>query len=360
MSADHGETIMQKPIGEYAKFLKSLLPANIPENYVLKPLFEKIASQENICKGVAAFRDFLYVFYDCLITGGDLYAKPRKIKNLTDYPFLHFINHLLIDFGYYGKLSESGESLIIAEIPSFAASKPKIPVSKQMECLRLLALCGFTFGGIKLEAKTFDMPEKFMEISYPGNPVLLAGLRALAVADIELRTRRYNNDDNLLRCDYRLLKVEDTDLLDILVDYLQPLPAELQKFAIELHRRYIDMGMTCVLIIDDQYHFAYACVKNRKRALSPRDMYQQRVWELAISMKYGYCLAVRAKKTEKYADVIEKFPPYLREKITQGYGCDRKLRNEPCQGGCQGIRIPLDNSILEIKQDIVTWLDNEL
>jgi len=360
MSADHGEAIMQKPIGEYAKFLKSLLPANIPEDYALKPLFGKVAGQESIRKGVVAFRDFLYAFYDCLITDGDLYAKPQKIKNLTDYPFLHFINHLLIDLGYHGKLAESGESLLVTEIPSFAAPKPKIPVNKQMECLRLLAQCGFSFCGTKLEAKTFNMPEKFMEVSYPGNPTLLAGLKALTIADMELRARRYSNDDNLLRCDYRLLKAEDTDPLDILVDYLQPLPVELQNFAIELQRRYIGMGMTCVMIIDDQYHFAYAYVKNSKRALSPREVYQQRVWEFAISMKYGYCLAVRAKRTEKYADVIAKFPPYLREKIAQGYGCDRKLRNEPCKGGCQGIRVPIDDSILEIKQDIVTWLDNEM
>ena len=77
-------------------------------------------------------------------------------------------------------------------------------------------------------------------------------------------------------------------------------------------------------------------------------------------MKYGYCIFVRTKKTDKYSDVIEKFPLYLQEKIAQGYGCDRKLRNERCQGGCQGIRIPLDDSLIEMKQDIEIWLDNEL
>ena len=76
-------------------------------------------------------------------------------------------------------------------------------------------------------------------------------------------------------------------------------------------------------------------------------------------MKYGYCIFVRAKKTDKYADAIKKFPLSLQEKITKGYGCDRKLRNERCQRGCQGFRIPLDESILDMKQDIETWLDLE-
>jgi hypothetical protein len=156
------------------------------------------------------------------------------------------------------------------------------------------------------------------------------------------------------------MKAEDTDVLDVLKDILHPLPEKLQKFALELHQRYIDMGMTCVTINDNAVHFAYSYIKNSKRALSTRDIYQLRVREFALSMKYGYCLVVRAKKTDKYADVIDNFPLSLQEKIAQGYGCDRKLRNERCQGGCQGIRIPLDNSILKIKRDIEIWLDNEV
>ena len=364
MSASHGEIAMQKPIGKYAKFIKSLLPVNIPEAYALKPMFKGIASEEDIRKGVIAFRDFLYLLCDRLILDGNLYAKPKKTKNLTDYPFLHNINNLLNDIGYYSKLAESGDSLLITEIPSFAAPRSKIPASKQTECLRFLALCGFVFKGIDLEAKKFVISEaqeaQLPEVSYPSNPILLTGLKALSIADKELRGRRYCNDDNLLRCDYRLLMAEAPDMLDILKDYLNPLTEKLQKFALELHQRYIDIGMTCVMITDDQYHFAYSYTKNSRRPLSPREIYQQRVWELAVSMKYGYCLAVRAKKTNQYTDIIEKFPLFLQEKIAKGYGCDRKLRNEHCQGGCQGIRIPLDDSILEIKQDIEIWLDNEV
>lgn len=361
MSTNHGEILMQKPISEYARYIKNLVPANIPETYALKPMFEKVAREENIRKGVIAFRDFIYLFCDRLISDGHLYAKPQKTKNLTDYPFLHNINHLLIDIGNHSKLAESGHSLLITEIPSFTAPKPKIPVSKQIECLRFLALCGFVFTGIDLEAKKLNISEaQVLEVSYPNNPILLTGLKALSIADIELRRRRYSNDDNLFRCDYRLIKAEDTDMFHVLKDFLHPLPEKLQKFALELHQRYIDMGMTCVTINDDAVHFAYSYVKNSKRALSTRDIYQLRIWEFSLSMKYGYCLVVRSKKTDKYADVIEKFPLYLQEKIAQGYGCDRKLRNERCQGGCQGIRIHLDDSILEIKGDIEIWLDNEV
>ena len=354
MSTSHGETEMQKPIGDYAKYLKNLLPVSIPEAYTLKPMFKSVASEKNIRNGVVAFRDFLYIFCDCLISDGHLYTKPQKTKNPMDYPFLTNVNHLLVDIGYHGKLAKNSESLIISKIS-------KTPISKQIECLQFLALCGFIFNGIDLDSKTFKISDtQPLEVSYPNNPILLTGLKALAIASKELWVRFYNNADNLLRCDYRVMKSEDTDMLDVLNDFLHPLPKKLQKFALDLHKRYTNMGMTCVTLNDNAVHIPYAYIKNSKRALSIRDIYQMRVWEFYLSMKHGYCIFVRAKKTDKYSDVIEKFPLYLQEKIAQGYGCDRKLRNEPCQGGCQGICIPLDESILEMKGDIEIWLDNEM
>ena len=360
MSSDHGETVMQKPINEYALYIKNMIPADIPETYALKPIFENIASEENIRNGIIAFRDYLHIFCDRLISDGHLYSKPRKTKNLEDYPFLNNINQLLIEIGFYSKISENGNSLLITEMPLFTASKPKIPFSKQTECLKFLTLCGFVFSGIDLDAKKIDFQEgQLFEVTYPDNPKMLTGLKILSVAAKELWVRFHNNADNLLRCDYRTIKVGDSDVLDVLKDFLQPLPEKLQEFALELHQRYTDMEMTCVTLYDDANHFVYANTKKSKKTLSRRDIFQKRVWEFSLSVKYGYSLVVRAKKTDKYADVIKSFPLYLQEKISQGYGCDRKLRNEPCQGGCQGIRIPLDNSVLEMKKDIEIWLDNE-
>ena len=361
MSSSHGETVMQKPINEYALYLKSLIPKNIPETYALNPMFEDVADEENIRNGIIAFRDYLYLFCERLISDGHLYSKPHKTKNLEDYPFINNINHLLIEIGYHSQFNENGDSLLITEIPLFTLPKPKVPFSKQIECLQFLTLCGFVFSGIDLDGKKIEFTEgQVLEVAYPDNPLVLTGLKVLSIAAKELWRRFYNNADNLLRCDYRAIKAEDSDDYDILKEFLQSLPEKLQKFGLELHQRYKDMGMTCVELHDDANHFAYANTKKSKKTLSRRDIFQKRVWEFSLSVKYGFCLVVRMKKADKYADIIEGFPLVLKEKILQGYGCDRKLRNEPCQGGCQGIRIPFDNSVLEMKKDIEIWLDNEV
>lgn len=370
MSTQHGPIII-KPIKEVAEYIKNQIPANIPENYALKPMFIKIASEDNIRKGIIAFRDFLYLFCDCLTSDGDLFAKPpKKPTSMADYPFLFNATNLLVEIGYHSKLVKNGDSLSIKVIPSCTAStdskgkliNPKISASNLMECLRFLTLCGFIFTGIDLEAKSLKNPEKLLiEVAYPKNPILLIGLKSMSIAEIELRTtRRYWNDNNLLRCDYRLLKAEDSDMRDVLIDFLHPLPVKVQKFALKLHQSNIEMGLTCINTRLGLASFAYAYIGKNKRTLAERDIYSKRVWEFSYSIKDGYCLFVRPQKTDKYADVIEKFPLSLQEKIAKGYGCDRKLRNEPCQHGCQGIRIPLDNSILDISKDIEIWLENEV
>jgi len=367
----HGGPVTLKPISEVAKFQKNLVPANIPETYTLKPRFESVASDENIRKGVIAFKDFLYIFFDRLILDGLLYAKPPKNPSgIADYPFLHNMTNLLVDMGYHSKLAESGDWLLITEMPSCTASidengkkrSPKIPVSGQIECLRFLTLCGFVFTGIDLEAKTLSISEtQPLEVSCPSNPVLLTGLKALSIADMELRVgRRYWNDNNLLRCDYRLLKAEHSDMRDVLKDFLHPLPEIIQNFALNLHQRYTDMGLTCINTRLGLVSFAYAYLGKSRKTLSERDVYAKRVWEFSYSISNGYCLFVRAKKTDKYADVIDKFPLHLQEKIAAGYGCYRKLGRERCQVDCQGIPIPLDDSILDISKDIEIWLDNEM
>jgi len=206
-----------------------------------------------------------------------------------------------------------------------------------------LALCGFDFGDADLSAKSLVISEtKPLEVSYLDNPVLLVGLKALAIVDIERRNgRAFWNDHNLLRCNYRLLMTNKSDITDELNDFLSPLPEKVREFALNLHLRYTRIGLDCTLRILDDTSFSYAYINERNKNLSARDKYQKRIWAFSNSMRNGYSLFVRAKKTDKYVDVIKDFPQALQEKIAEGYGCYRKFGRERCQVDCQGIRLPL-------------------
>ncbi|MCL2377736.1 MAG: hypothetical protein FWC77_01265 [Defluviitaleaceae bacterium] len=363
--------IILKPIDEVAKYKRTLIPKNIPKAYALKPMFESIASGDEVRTGVIAFRGFLYELFDRLVLEGHMYAKPpNKPGGMADYPFLHYLTNILVEIGYHGEFTDNRNSLKVAIMPLATPTvdengrkkSAKIPTSNLVECLKFLKLCGFDFASAGLEAKKPGIMEILpLTVSFPNDPILLTGLKALSVADIERRNgRAYWNDHNLLRCNYRLLKAEESDIVDELKDFLNSLPKQVQAFALKLHQRYTDMGLTCTLSILDDTSFSYANLNERNKSLPSRDKYQKRIWAFSNSMRSGYSLFVRSKQADKYADLIKGFSPYLQEKIAQGYGCYRKFGRERCQVDCQGIRLPLDESILSMASDIEVWLDNEM
>jgi hypothetical protein len=347
---------MQKPLRDIARHLKNIILSEIPDSYAIKPMFTSISDDESIRRGVIALRDFLYRLCDYLTINGDLYDKPKKIAHpfsdrislLSNYPFLRNIENVLISIGNNGDLNESGDLLSVGGV-QFCAYLDKTPDIKIIECLRCLADNGFIISGIGLTEKKVHLSDiKNLEISYPDNPAILTGLKVMAKAKEEFeRTDIYGI---FLRCDYRLIANEEIESIRFLKDMVKPLPVENQEFILKLHQKYLDDGLQCtVSIVDDTcIRFYYLYKRNE-------------IWSIIISPNNGYELAIRAKNTHQYTNVVKQLHPYLQEKINKGYGCDKKRDpNSYCQGGCKGYRISLTDSIHDMKKDVITWINNEL
>ncbi len=355
---------MEKTLGDLAKHLKQLIPVHIPETYSIKPMFKNISDEGDIRNGVLAFRDFLYGFCDCLITDDNLCKIPKKgNKKFSDettltveFPFLNNIRSILLNIGQHGILSEKGDSLLVNGWETLSAKRSlnknstvKIPVPQMAKSMQFLAECGVDFDGIDLTIKKPDISKiKSIKVTYPNHPIMLTGWKVLGIAQNELSNRK--NDDILLRCDYRALKDEDTEADSVLKDFVCPLPAPLKEFVLKSHQHYMESGMKCdvesgMLCI----HFIYSY---KGKAL----------WRFSSSLHNGYHMVLKTKNTSKYADVIEKFPESLREKIARGYGCDRKSGSGHgnCQKGCEGFRFSLDESLLAMSNDLEIWQDSEL
>jgi hypothetical protein len=357
---------MQKTLSEISEYIKILIPADIPKNYQLKAVLTKISNEDNIRSGVLAFRDFLYQLYDCLIADGRLYeAQHKKAKNeksghgnvaslAVGYPFLNNITSVLINIGYYGKIAKNGDSIMFSNLQSLTSVigaqgghiKQNISAVKVIESLKFLTSCGIYFDGIDLEAKKPNLAKiNLLEISYPDNPIMLTGLKVMAIAHNELSTK---NDYYIFqRCDYRALRKDDLDITALLNGFIRPLPAKTQKFILNLHQHYIDAGLVCKM-------------KNHFLGIYFSYSYKSNIlWDYTISPD-GCRIFIKAKNTDKYADVIKKFPLSLQKKISKGYGCEKKRFGEPCQKGCHGFSFALDDSILDISRDIEVWIDKEL
>lgn len=372
MSSEHGP-VTQMSIREIAEFLNKLLPPRINKSHNIVPLFKAIASDDEIWKGVLAYRDFLHTFFVALAAHGHTYFKLKnKPKSETDYPFLYALADLLSDIGYFGELSDDHKTMRVTKLPSFTVftdkngrkKSAKNSVRLLTDCIAFLESLGLVIEGHVIKNKKISLEDtKTIHVSYTESPHLMLGLKVLAIADIELREKRYKNDfnhDNILSCDYRLICASDLNYENMLKDYLNTISNETQTMLVNLHKTCLDMGLTCVKNASTfDVHFAYAFTGRSKKPLSERDVYKKRIWEVSISAKHGYGLVVRSKKTDKYQDLIKTLSMPIQERIDMGYGCDRKLRNEPCQGGCEGFRFPLDDTFENIRDDIKIWIEKE-
>jgi len=343
---------MRKTLCDMARHMKHLILHEIPDTYAINPIFEDIASEECIRKGVLVFRDFLYKLCDILIAEGDAYDNKKKIAHAFDnrsaisvhYPFLHNIGYLLMNIGISGMLTDDAGA-IAAEGTIF---NQKLSASKNMQCLRFLSDCGLCFGGLDLHEKKPDFTTTgLMTITYPENPAMLTGLKVMAIA----HKKFWSNDctDIFLRCDYRVIKKEKTEAVSILKDTIQHLSGDIQDYLLKLHQRYLDKGLSCDIKIKDYWvKIYYSCRKKE-------------IWAINASLNNGYQISVKAENAHKYASAVEKFPLYLQEMMAKGYCCGKKSGiSSHCDGGCRGLRIPLDDSVLDISDVIEIWFDNEI
>ena len=355
---------MQKTIGDMARYLKQILPVDIPETYAINSMFTSISDEDNIRNGVIAFRNYLYRACDCLIEDKSLCDIPIKGKKkfsdettlTVEFPFLNNIKSILINIGQHGILSEQGDSLLVISWDTLSLkrslnknSTTKISIPQMIKSLKFLTECGLCFTGIDLSVKKPDVSEiEAIKITYPDDPNMLVGLKALGIAQNELSTRK--NDDILLRCDYRMLKNGDSDVASILKEFVNPMSVPLQNLVLMLHQHYLDSGMKCNVELG---FFCIHLIYVHKR---------KPIWRFSVSFHNGYRIILKTKNTEKYTDIIDQFPDFLKEKITKGYGCDRKkgTGHGNCQKGCEGFSFPLDESLLNISEELRLWQDSEL
>ncbi len=342
---------MRKTLQDLTRYLKEIIVPETHDEYDINPLFSEISTHQNIYKGILAYRTFLILLYDTLYTKANIYDNSKKVaheyENRTTlsvyYPFLHYVRVILLNIGYNGKLIDNKH----CKIDGNKLFNKKISIKKNLECLQFIMDCGFCIDGIDINKKRQKIFElKHLNITYPKNPYIFLGLKILAIAEIDHHS--LVNQDVFLRCDYRVLKSKKPDVLTILNDMIKPLSTNVQKFVIQLHNLYTEKGIKSNVEIKG-FHI-YIKYSYKRKVL----------WGFNASLNNGYHINVKPTKTDKYIDAIKSFSPFLQELITKGYGCGRKGDVGQCDGGCRGIPIPLDNSVLDIQNDIKTWFDYEL
>jgi len=338
----------EKNLSDMAQYLKNLLPTEIPADYSIKPIFTNIEVEENIRNGILALKDFMSLFYGLLIEDSERYEKPKSTNDKTDrnpslavdFPFIYHVKSVLLNIGYHsvlngGVLTLSGLKNLTPIICSEGMeASSKISVPKLMGCLNFLNECGMYFDGLELDdVKSYMAGERLVEITYPDNPAALTGLKIMAVAQRDILWK--TNDEIFLRCDYRALSNDIPDVTDALKTFISPFSQETRDFILHLNQKCQEKGLNCTVKNGLKNSFLYS---HKKCAML----------ELSSSFASGYRIFIKAPSKHLYNDKTAAF----QEILNNGAGCEGKKLHKPCDDGCCGFYLPLDDSILGFSKNI--------
>ncbi len=339
---------MRKTLNDLASYIKGIIPSKPTDIFEVKERFKDVSNELEIKEGINAYIDFLKSIYDILIIKGELYDNNKKVVHEYEnritlsvyYPFLDNIKSILMNIGYYGIINDQ---IIISKNRFF---NEKISISKNLECLIFLVDCGLKIEGIDLTNKIQNLSNlNEIKISYPSNPKMLIGLKCMSIAEKEFGT--LDNQDIFLRCDYKVLKNSETDIICVLNDLIRPLSQDMQNYILHLHQNFIDNGLNYSIEIKGFWIFIKYSYKRKE------------LWGFNASLNNGIHINVKVENMDKHINIVQNFPAYLQELLKKGYGCGRK-RNGFCDGGCRGLQILLEDSILNIKKDIEMWFNQEI
>jgi len=351
---------MQTQLSGMAAYLQKLLPQSIPTEFEIDPMFTDEMDADAIRKGVPAFKDFLHVLYERVMTEGDALVPPPKDGQGTkdshhaDYPAaFQFMRSLMIvvsNLGLLGTFNDTRDALLLDNDESFTVanrlSYTKMPNKRKLQCLRLLTDCGLRIDGFDLLSKVPTTTHTPLVVTYPPNPQMLAGLKAMALAQDKVGTKYQGAI--LHRCDYTALANKKPDPLAMLQTLLSSINTHAREFMLALHNNYMAHGFKCDTYIGYGTRYEYFC---RSKEL----------WRFNMTSNNGAYITIKAMNTDKYPELVKKLPKHLQERITVGYGCGKKMGiTDHCDSGCRGYFIPLDNAIAKIGSIVQEWLDAEV
>ena len=245
---------MKKNLADVCEYLKALIITHTPDDFVVAERFKHGLTDEEIRKGIAAFREFLYVLYDRIACDKDsIDAATGKKYNPESgedsiqkcFPLINDIAVILSTLGQHGKLETEPKMMLTVNggdlFTPLSSTKPpamnKISGKRKLEVFNFLFDMGFYFEDINLqEAIDFSKTDTFY-VTYENNDFLILGLKLLAEAKENIQSGYQKFTTTFMRGDFYPL-ANDTPKKHSATssDFANSQPPEIRNWIVDLDK----------------------------------------------------------------------------------------------------------------------------
>ena len=277
---------MTKDLTYVCKYLKALVIPHTPDNFFVAERFRHGLTDEEIHKGIEAFREFLYALFDELAINKDKidvetgknydpYGDngPRGNGNIKYcFPIINDLAITLFSLGFHGKLETEPEKRLTVEredmlkvicpVTEKYHSLIKMKLERKKEVFYFLSSLGICFNNTNFsKTGTFN-------ITYDKNAFFIIGLKLIAEAT--MNNRDYIKIENLFgsaffRCDfYPLANMVPKKHIKKIKEYANAQSPEIREWIIEIDTFLTNNDCTISNVLSDEFIYTKRKNKNRK------------------------------------------------------------------------------------------------
>jgi len=268
------ESILKKDISHICLSHKTRIPSYISDDFVIVERFRYNLSDDELQKGIFAYREFLHNFYDYIIKNknkidvarGSKYDPfgtkgDRGTSNIKEcFPVFFDMAMILLSLGFHGKMETKpemrlningdGMSVVICPVTEKYQSLIKMNNDRRVELFGILSSLGIQFIGADFFEEIDFSKIKTFHVKSNKNKYLIIGIKL--IADAATNIKDHYKMENLLNPvilhgDFQSLRSSkpvkyETDIRDF-VNALQP---EIKEWILNINTYLLNNG--CKLI----------------------------------------------------------------------------------------------------------------
>ena len=267
-------------------YLKRLIIPQTPAGFKVAEPFRYGLSDEELLKGITAFRTFLYDLYDKIADDAGVFDVEKGKKYDPEsgedsiqkcFPIINEIAVVLSTLGFYGKLeTEPNKELIVTGndlLKPLSATKPpamnKISNKRKAEIFRLLSETGFYFEDLNYSDNIDLTKTGTFYITYENDNDLITGLKLLAEAKNNIKAGYQKFMTTFMRGDfYSLSNSTPKAHTACAAEFAGSQPPEIREWIINSEKLLNDYGckISCFFLsnTNGEGTFSYVSPKSKK------------------------------------------------------------------------------------------------
>ena len=267
----------KKDIAYVCDYLKSLVITRMPDDFIITEPFRHGLTDDELRKGMTAFREFLYALFDKIaadkdkidVKTGSIYDPhgtkgdrgTRSVKYC--FPVFFDLTIILFSLGFHGKLETKPEmnltvrgedmSVVICPVTEKYQSVIKMSGGRKLEMFRLLSDLGLRFNGADFSEEVDFSKTGTFHITSEKNEYFAVGLKL--IADAMINNTYYIKLENLfgpvfLRGDfYPLANAKPKKHIIHINEYASPQTPEIREWIKSIDNLLTNNG--CTMVVSD-------------------------------------------------------------------------------------------------------------